>query len=140
MTRMIYSGITDATLPGPVSQERYDLRILSAVFNEKSKRSGKPNIEAEIDIPSRPNAASFRHYINFPDGENEKSDNFKRALTNAFMTLFSIEYDDTGFDDEDFPGQTADNVPLKLEKGDDGVERNSIDIFMVAQELGLVKS
>ncbi len=140
MTRMTYTGIADATLPGAVPVERYDLRIVSAVFNEKSKRSGKPNIEAEIEILSHPEAASFRHYLTFPDGEDAKSDNFKRALTNAFLTAFNIEYDDTGFDDNDFPGCTADNMPLTLDKGDDGVERNSIDIFLVAQGLGLVKS
>ena len=138
MPRINYTGIADAKLAGPVPKERYDLRILRAVLNEHGRTSGKPNIEVEIEIPSRSTSKSFTHYLSFPDGEDERRDETKRALVNAFMLSFSIQYDEDGFDTDLFAGATAQNMPIDLEKGNDGVERNRIEIYQVAQELGLV--
>ena len=132
MTRMHYAGIADATLPKAVPAERYDIRIVSAVFNEKSKSSGKPNIAVEIEIPSQPLASTMYHYLSFADGEDAKRDAIKQGMTNKFMEIFSIPYDDEGFDTEDFPGCTADNVPLLIDKDEvSGRESNKIDLFNI---------
>lgn len=127
--RIDYSGIADAELPKALPAERYDLRISQATFNEKSKSSGKPNIEVEIEFLANPSAKAIYHYIVFPDGENSKKDATKRGMTKAFVELFGIEFDEAGLDTDDFAGKTADNVPVSYEKDDQGRESNRIDLF-----------
>ena len=128
MPRIQYAGIADAKLPEALPQDRYDLRCIKAKFNEKSKSSGKPNVELQFEVLNHPEATGVYHYITFPQGEDVKKDNGARFNTKRICELCDVAYDGEGFDTEDFVGKEIHNALLNLETDDLGRKSNRIDL------------
>lgn len=128
MPRIPYTGIADAKMPEAVPQDRYDLRCVKATYNERSKSSGRPNVELQCEILGQPAASTLYHYITFPTNEDARKDNGIRANTKRICELFGVDFDLDGFDSEDFQGKEAHNVLLTVETDDKGRSSNRIDL------------
>jgi len=91
----------------------YDLRIASHEEGLTSKSGGRSMIRCFIQIESDDGQdyMGINHYLVFPKAEDRDEDQqkYRRMLRNInrFLTVFSIEYDNRGFNSEDLDGSTG---------------------------------
>ena len=102
----------------PVPGGRYGLTIASAEQVE-TRETKKPQIKVSLGIDGHDEAPNVTHYIGLPaPGDDPDKAKFKQLLVARFLALFKIPNDSSGFDLDDFPGQTA-TAELTLSEPDD---------------------
>lgn len=110
-------NVTDAVESEIVPEGEYDLRIVRAV-DGPSKDGTRTNIKVTIAIESadHPNAQPITHYLSTPkDDDADNTVNFMKLNIARFCQAFGIDYDDDGFDTDDFEGKTA-TLPVRIEE------------------------
>lgn len=108
MARVGYTGIADAKLPDVAPEDRYSLQVIGAEHKKSNK--GKLMTEIRIKIMGEERYKELRHYIMDELPEDPEKAEGAQWRAQRFLDLFSIPYDDEGFDTEDFAGATAENV------------------------------
>jgi hypothetical protein len=97
----------------PVPGGTYNLTIENAE-EHVSKESGKPSIKVTIGIEGHDDAPKVLHYASLPaEGDEPEKITNKMLMLKRFLVAFSIPYEDTGFNIEDFFGAKA-SAPLTL--------------------------
>lgn len=121
MTRVAYPKIADAMPPESLKDGPHELVITKAYRKESKNFSGVENCEIVIVDKAEPEANAIFFYLvdpisletyfdRKPDKSEEdwkKAENFKALNTKQFLKAFDIEFDDDGFDLDDFLGKTA---------------------------------
>jgi hypothetical protein len=125
----IQVAMGDAPEEGLVEEGRYDLRIMNKEV-KPSKKGDRRVLHCMIGVEGVPDVAPIMHFVTFPsaedwkDNENMAKDFVRRAK--RFCELFTVAWQADGFDADGLDGATADDVLIKVEVGDDNVERNTI--------------
>lgn len=93
-------------------EDKYDLIIESAEFNNEKK----PCVVVRCSVDGHPEAQPVWHRIFLPDdGDDAQKVNNKLLMAKAFCEAFSIPYEDSGFNTEDFIGADG-NVYLEQDE------------------------
>lgn len=113
--------------PEPVPEGAYDLRIIS-VAEERESKDGDTFYPVLIAVEDGefPNASPVRHNLWLGVSENEEANQFRKRDLIRFLNMFSIDYTEAGFDDDDFPGQTSNAMLGQTEPNDDGDVYNEL--------------
>lgn len=112
-------NVTGAVEPKAVNNGRYNLSISSAEEGT-GKESKKPLIVAYIAIEGHPDAPNIRHSMSLPHPDDEpKTRIFKDLLIRRFLEMFSIPYDERGFDTDEMVGATCPNAEVRLTEVDE---------------------
>ena len=124
----INMNLTDAKKPAPVPEDTYLLTIEDAEQVVDDKGRTKINVRLRIENPPAdyPNPPAIFHTLWFPGQDDEPGKiNTKKLFIQAFFNEFSIPYDDSGFDLDDFLGKQAE-LPVKVTQWGDREPRNEI--------------
>jgi hypothetical protein len=115
----------DAKVPEPVPEDLYLLTIEDAEMIEDNK--GRTVVKTRIKVENPPGDTSppaIFHDIYLPQAdEDPKKANTKLLFMKAFLEEFSIPYDDSGFDIDDFLGKQGE-VKVGLDQYQDRAPRN----------------
>lgn len=111
-------NLNDAVESKPVKPARYNLTI-TQVDETVTKEKGTPQLLVNIAVDGHDDAPTIRHYMSLPtNGDEPKSASFKILLIRRFCSLFSLPYDDSGFDTDAWPGATANMAEVTLSEPD----------------------
>jgi hypothetical protein len=127
----IQVAMGDAPEEGLVEEGRYDLRIMNKELKD-SKSGDRKVLHIMMGVEGVPDVAPIMHFLVFPSGKDWEEDkdmakNFIRRVK-RFCELFAVAWQADGFDANGLDGATAEAVLIKVEMGDDNVERNTIVI------------
>ena len=128
-------NLNEITESRPVPNGKYDLVIASA--EEKTAKSGAPMIVCSLGIEGHTDAPNVTHFISLPDGSDATKDNFKGLMLKRFLTMFSIPFDEDGFDLDVFSGATARAELTLSEPDDNGNVYNRLQLPKLASEGGI---
>lgn len=125
----IQMAMGDAPEEGLVEEGRYDLRIINKNLKD-SKEGTRKVLHITMGVEGVVDVAPVMHFLVFPnkadwDDEPDMAKNFIRR-TKRFCEMFGVSWQADGFEASALDGATAENVLLKVEVGDDNVERNTI--------------
>lgn len=121
MTRVAYPGIADAQPPPTLKDGPHELIITKAYRKESKTFPGTDNTEIVIVDQNEPDANAIFFYLvdpisletfieRKPDKSEEdytKSENFKALNVKQFCKAFDIEFDEAGYELDDFLGKRA---------------------------------
>ena len=128
MARVQHKGIADAQEPVALETGVHNLRIVKASHGAGKGDPTKFRVEVMLDCPDQPDKNAVFFYIGDPNPEGEaKSENFKALMAKRFLTHFDIEFDETGFDLDDFLGKTA-STRIVTSKSEDGRMNTNLDL------------
>jgi len=105
----INSNVTQGVEAEVVPEGTYDLRVqLTKDRHNAEKDSDSIEIMILIEDAEHQNAAPVTFYLPLVGkSDDAKSKNFKLLQQHRFLAAFSIPFDETGFNTDDFPGATA---------------------------------
>lgn len=136
---LIKARFGDAPPLKQVGEGMYDLRIRNKELKQSRGGDDKPQrpmIECIIEVEGEGDCEPIWHYLVFPIDEDweQREETAKILLRNAraFLRAFGVEETEDGFYDDDLDGATA-RLPVKLEKGGDGVERPRLVLPRVSE-------
>lgn len=103
----IQMPIADAVEQDLVPEGEYDLQITDV--EEKDSKNGVPMLQCTIQVMNPPatvkEPAPIWHYITLPDSDDDaKKAAFKLRMLRRFLEVFSIPFEDNGFNSEDLNG------------------------------------
>jgi hypothetical protein len=125
----IQVAMGDAPEEGLVEEGRYDLRITNKELKD-SKAGDRKVLHIMMVVEGEADIAPIMHFLTFPSAKDWSDDkdmakNFIRRVK-RFCTMFGVAFQSDGFNADDLDGAIADTVLIKVELGDDNVERNTI--------------
>lgn len=127
-------NITKTDEPRAMSEGHYELEILGIPSTNPSK-AGKPMITCKLGFRDHPEALPFYHRIVLPDGEDEpRTAEFKSLMLRRFLEQFSIPYNETGFNVEDFNGAHARGFVALGEPDNSGTRWNELRVDRMARK------
>lgn len=106
-------AVADVKESEAVPEGVYDLRAFSAEVRDSKK--GKPMLVVGVSIESAdfPNAAPVSLFLSLPNSDDEpRAAEFKKLQIARFLHTFNVPHEDTGFDPDDIPGCTAEEVKV----------------------------
>ena len=141
MGRVSYPGIADAKPDKNLKDGAHDLTIVKV---ERVPAKGHPESEhtrvmlVDKTVPDSKavffyliDPISLETYIERSPGKSEedykKSENFKALTTKQFCTVFDIEFDEAGYDTDDFLGKVA---SLRTKQTKDDLERTNVELIL----------
>lgn len=133
MAKVSYKDIGSAQEPTHLDDDVHMLRIIKASHGPGKADPTKFRTEVILDCPSQPDKQAIFHYLGDQNLEGDpKGEAYKLLLTKRFLLHFDIEFDDTGFDPDDFLGKQAE-TRTKQEKD----EKGRTSVTLILPELGL---
>lgn len=102
-------GLTEVQEADLVPEGVYQLRIFKA--EDKEPAGDKRGMTAvSIEVLNPPNGTArpiFHNVLWLKDGDPDKTKNFILLQNRRFLELFEIPFEESGFNSDDFVGQTA---------------------------------
>lgn len=130
----IDAAMGDAPETSIAPEGRYDLRVVGKKYGDTNAGDRKKltlTLDVEDDTDSEYDAVF--HTITFPnqkDWDDNKGRTAKMFLQQAkrFLDLFGATWEAGGFDPDQLDGALGENILLNLQRGDDGVDRNQVNL------------
>jgi hypothetical protein len=125
----IHAAMGDAPEEGLAEEGRYDLRIVDRKV-KPSKKGDRTVLHCMMTIEGENDISPIMQFITFPNEDDWKNEPAmaKSFLRQAkrFCSLFGVAWQSDGIEATDLDGAIGEDILVKIDVGDDGVERNII--------------
>lgn len=100
-----------------VPEARYDLRITDAKDGKSKKGADQTMVMITVEDQEYPNAGTIFHYLTqVQEGDSAETVRMKMMMLTRFLVAFGVKYEKDGFNSEDLPGCTANQILLRKER------------------------